>query len=226
MTTARTHWRELLGAALVALLAAGGALRADTLTQINARGKTVILHREAIVVRQDASSIEYKHFELKERRIVKVRLSRGAQNTTVIRSSPEERAQIVAKWRRFAYSATLTDTAGKSTRLDGLYLDFYPPAGRGSLLESVPARSTLPVLIEGGSADEIEFSKIRRLEFAGERITMTLADGAVKQARFLMPTNQPAEARFLGLTAQYDPSSSDLFDFATPLEKVKEVTFE
>jgi hypothetical protein len=232
MTGARIHLtspRPVVGcASLLALLTlgAGAPLRADTILQTNARGKTVVLHREAIVVRQDPSSIEYKHFELKERRIVKVRLSRGAANITVRTTPPEDRRAIVDKWRRFAYRATITGTSGKTTRVDGLYLDFYPPGGRGSLLESVPARTTFPVLLESGSADEIEFSKIRRLEFSGERLTVALADGQVKQARFLMPTNQPAEARLLGITAQYDPSSPDLFDFAIPLEQVKEVKFE
>jgi hypothetical protein len=223
---------ETLRGAAVRLLLVGLILlapiasRADTIYQTDARGRTVVMHREAILVKQDASSIEYKHFELKERRVVKIRISRGAQNYTVTTTSPEDRRQIVAKWRRFAYTATLTDTAGNTTKLAGLYLDFYPPAGRGSLLESVPARTSFPVLIEAGSADEIDFSKISRLEFQGERITMTLTDGQVKQAKFLMPTDQPAEARFLGITDKYDPASPDVFDFAIPLEKVKDLRFE
>ena len=212
---------------LLALLgAAGTPLSADTLFQIDVRGRTVVVHREAIVVKQDASSIEYKHFELKERRVVKIRLSRGSQNYTVKTSTPEERKQIVEKWRRFAYTATVTDTAGKQTRLAGLFLDFYPPEGRGSLLESVPARTTFPVLIEGGSADEFDFSKISRIEVQGERLTLTMTDGQAKQARFLMPTEQPAEARFLGITDHYDPASPDVFDFGISLEKVKDVKFE
>jgi hypothetical protein len=211
---------------LAALVAAGTPLAADTLYQTDARRRTVVVHREAIVVKQDASSIEYKHFELKERRVVKIRLSRGSQNYTVKTSTPEERKRIVEKWRRFAYTATVTDTAGKQTRLAGLFLDFYPPAGRGSLLESVPARTTFPVLFEGGSADEFDFSKISRIEVQGERLTLTMADGQVKQARFLMPTDQPAEARFMGISDKYDPASPDVFDFGISLEKVKEVQFE
>lgn len=218
---------SLRALALLALLvAAGTPLSADTLYQTDARRRTVVVHREAIVVKQDASSIEYKHFELKERRVVKIRLSRGAQNYTVKTSTPEERRQIVEKWKRFAYTATVTDTAGKQTRLAGLFLDFYPPEGRGSLLESVPARTTFPVLIEGSSADEFDFSKIARIEFQGERLTLTMTDGQAKPARFLMPTEQPAEARFLGITDQYDPASPDVFDFGISLEKVKDVQFE
>ena len=204
----------------------GAPLLADTLYQTNPQGKQVIVHRDAIVVKQDSSFIIYKHFELKERRVVKVRLSRGAQNYTVKLSSPEERQQIVAKWKRFAFTGTLTDLAGKTIRLFAIYLDFYPPGGRGSLLESVPPRTMFPVLIEGAGADELDFSKIARIEFGGEVLTLTLTDGQVKQARFLMPTNQPAEARFLGITDDYDPASEDVFNFSIALPQVKEVRFE
>jgi hypothetical protein len=210
-----------------ALLAWGGArLCADTLFQTSERGRTVVVHSEAIVVKQDESSIEYKHFELKDRRVVKIRLSRGAQNYTVKTSGPEERRQIVEKWKRFGYTAVITDKAGKQTHIKALYIDFYPPGGRGSLLESVPPRTAFPVMMEGGSSDEIDFSKISRIEFQGEQLTLTLTDGQSKQARFLMPTDQPAEARFLGMTDKYDPASPDVFDFGISLDKIKEVRFE
>jgi hypothetical protein len=62
--------------------------------------------------------------------------------------------------------------------------------------------------------------------FQGERMTLTFTNGQVKSASFLLPTEQPAEARFLGMTDQYDPSSPEVFDFAIPLDKVKEVRFE
>lgn len=204
----------------------GGRLSADTIYQTDARGKTVVIHREGILVKQDPSFIDYKRFELKDRRVVKTRLSRGAHTYKVTTSTPDERRQIVDKWRRFAYTATVTDTAGKTTKLSGLYLDFYPPGGRGSLLESLPPRTALPVLIEGAGADEIDFSKFSSMVFQGERMTLTFTNGQVKSASFLLPTEQPAEARFLGMTDQYDPASPEVFDFAIPLDKVKEVRFE
>ena len=212
---------------LLTLIALGATpLAADTLFQTNPQGKQVIVHRDAIIVKEDSSFIVYKHFELKERRIVKIRLSRGAQNYSVKVSSPEERLQIVEKWKRFGFKGTVTDVAGKTTRLYDIYLDFYPPGGRGSLLESVPPRTMFPVLMEGGNADEPDFSKITRIEFLGERLTLTLSNGQVKQATFLMPTDQSAEARFLGITDQYDPASEDVFNFSIPLPQVKEIRFE
>jgi len=203
-----------------------GRLSADTIYQTDARGKTVVVHREGILVKQDPSFIEYKRFELKDRRVVKTKLSRGAHTFKVTTSTPEERRQIVDKWRRFGYTATLTDTAGKTTKISGLYLDFYPPGGRGSLLDSLPPRTTLPVLIDGAGADEIDFFKISSIVFQGERMTLAFVNGQVKSAGFLLPTDQPAEARFLGMTDQYDPASPDVFDFAIPLDQVKEVRFE
>ncbi len=208
------------------LIAAGFPARGDTLYQTNAQGREVIVHRDAIVVKDDPSFILYKHFELKERRVAKIRLSRGATTYSIVTSGPEERQQIVAKWKRFGFTATLVDQAGKSLRVFDLYLDFYPPGGRGSLLESVPARTTLPVLIEGGSADELDFEKLARIEIQGEKMRVTLRDGKAVTARFLMPTDQPVEARFLGITDQYDPASENVFDFAIPLQQLKEVRFE
>ena len=208
------------------LIAAGFPARGDTLYQTNAQGRQVIVHRDAIVVKDDPSFILYKHFELKERRVAKIRLSRGATTYSIVTSGTEERQQIVAKWKHFGFTATLVDQAGKSVRVFDLYLDFYPPGGRGSLLESVPARTTLPVLIEGGGADELDFEKLAQIEIQGETMRLTLRDGKAVTARFLMPTNQPAEARFLGITDQYDPASENVFDFAIPLQQLKEVRFE
>lgn len=221
-----SNWLYMVLPTLAIFGPAGARLAADTLFTTNPQGKQVVVHRETIVVKNDASFIVYKHFELKERRVVKVRLSRGAHRYRIETSSPEERQQIVAKWKRFGYKGTVISQTGVSTRLFDIYLDFYPPGGRGSLLESVPARTTLPVLIEGGSADELSFSKIRRIDLQGEHLTITLTDGQVGQARFLTPTDQPAEARFLGITDEYDPASEDVFDFFIPLQQVKEIRFD
>lgn len=94
------------------------------------------------------------------------------------------------------------------------------------MLESLPPRTAFPVLIEGGGADEVDFSKIGRIEFQGDRMRLTLRNGAAVTARFLMPTERPAEARFLGITDQYDPSSPEVFDFSVPLDRLKEIRFE
>lgn len=213
--------------ALLGLTALGGAaLRADSIYQANARGKQVIVHRDTILIKEDFASLLYKHFDLKERRVVKVRLSKGSLPYSVVTSSAPERQQIVGIWKRFGYTATVTDLNGKTTEISDVYLDFYPPGGHGSLLESVPPRTTFPVLVEGGGADELEFSKIDRVEFRGEQMQLTLRDGSAVNARFLMPTRQPAEARLLGITDQYDPASPEVFDFSLPLDRLKEIRFE
>ncbi|MGD0923070.1 MAG: hypothetical protein ABSA70_15110, partial [Terriglobia bacterium] len=65
--------------ALLGLMALGdAALRADTIYQTSPRGRQAIVHRDAILITEDFSSLLYKHFELKERRVVKVRLSKGS----------------------------------------------------------------------------------------------------------------------------------------------------
>jgi hypothetical protein len=212
---------------LLAAVAFGlSPLGADTIFQTNPRGKQVVVHRDSIVVAEDSSSILYKHFELKERRVEMVRLSRGALDYQVVYSKPEERQQIVKTWKRFGYTAAVTDQDGKTTTLYDAYLDFYPPGGRGSLLESVPARTSFPILIEGGGADEVEFSKIARIEFQGDLMEFTLRNGQTLKAHFLMPTDKPAETRLLGITDQYDPASRDVFDFYLPLKRLKEIRFE
>ena len=58
-------------------------LRADTIYQTNPQGKRVVIHRDAIVVKEDSYALIYKHFELRERRVVKVTLSQGSVPFTV-----------------------------------------------------------------------------------------------------------------------------------------------
>lgn len=209
-----------------ALLLAAAPLSGDTLYQTNAQGKQVVIHRDAVVVKEDSSFLIYKHFELRERRVVKVRLSKGSLPYHVDRSSPSDRQRIVGTWKRFGHTATVTDLAGKSTTVFDVYLDFYPPGGRGSLLESVPPRTTLPILLAAGGADEFEFSRIERVEFQAERLKVTLRSGRVELGQFLKPTDQPVEARLLGITDHYDPASEEVFDFSVPLDRLKAIEFE
>jgi hypothetical protein len=216
------HCTWLLAMMTLGSLPAG----ADTIYQTTAQGRQVVIQRSAIVIRDDSSALTYKHFDLPERRVVKVTLRRGMLPYQVGTSTPVERQEIVQSWKRFSYRATLTDQAGKITALFNLYLDFYPPGGRGSLLESVPPRTTLPVLLDQGGADDIEFSKIDRIVFQGDRLKLTLRDGQVLDGRFLMPTDKPAEARVLGMTDHYDPSSAEVYDFFLLLTKLREVRFD
>jgi hypothetical protein len=212
---------------LLSLLASLAApLDADTIYQTSAQGKQVVVQRDAIVVGEDSSFLVYKHFDLKDRRVEIVRLNRGSLPYSVETSSPDNRRQIVDIWKRFGHKATVTDLAGKTTRVFDVYVDFYPPGGRGSLLESLPPTTSFTVLMENGSADEVEFSKIDHLEIQDDHLKMTLRNGQVEQGKFLMPTNQPAEVRFLGITEQYNAASEQVFDFSLPLAKIKEIRFD
>jgi len=209
-----------------ALLAFPGLLNADTIVQINAQGRRVVIQRNAIVVKEDTSTLVYKHFELKERRVEKAVLNQGSLPYEAERSGAEERQQIVNLWKRFGYTVTVTDASGKVTKVFDVYLDFYPPSGRGSLLESVPALTLVPVQLDAGGADELEFSNIDRIQAQGDHLKVTLRDGTVKEGKFLMPTTQPAEARLLGITDRYDPPSPEVFDFSLSLSQIKLVVFE
>ena len=217
--------RRLLRAGALLMLTAP-QLVGDTIYQTTAQGKQVIAQRDAIVVKEDSSLLVYKHFDLPERRVTKVTLNKGSLPYAVQSSSPAGQKQIVETWKRFGYKATITDQTGKTTRVFDVYLDFYPPGGRGSLLESVPARTTFPVLLEGGGADEIEFSKIDRVEIQGDQIKLQLRSGQAVAGKFLMPTNLPAEVRLLGITDDYNPASEEVFDFSIPLARLKEIRFE
>ncbi len=211
---------------LLVALGAAAPITADTLYQTNAQGKLTVIQRDAIVVNQDSTSLVYKHFDLRERRVAKVVLSKGSLPYSVDSSKAAGRQQIVDTWKRFGYTATVVDLAGKSTRVFDLFVDFYPPGGRGSLLESVPPRTNVPILIDGGGADEVEFSKIDRVEIQGTKLRITLRSGQTETGQFLMPTDKPAEARLLGITDHYDPASQDVFDFSQPLARLKEIHFE
>jgi hypothetical protein len=201
-------------------------LRADTIWQTTAQGKQIIIQRDAIVVGEDSSFVVYKHFDLRERRVTIVSLNKGSLPYFVQKGSPQEEKEIVETWKRFGYTATVTDLAGKTARVFDGYVDFYPPGGRGSLLESVPARTNLPVLLDSGGVDELDFSTIDRVEIQGGRLKITLRSGEVKTGKFLMPTEQPAEVRFLGISDNYNPASKEVFDFSIPLVRLKEIRFE
>lgn len=201
-------------------------LKADTIYEATADGRQRVIQRDAILTHQDASIIVYKHFDLPEMRVEKVQLSEGSLPFTVVTSSVQQRQAIVELWKRFGYTANVTDTSGNTTRVFDAYIDYYPPGGRGSLLVAVPAITALPLLMTSGEADVQEFSKINRIEFQNGAITLTLTNGRVEHGKYLMPTTQPAEARFLGITDKYNPSSDDVFDFSEPLSHLKSIIFQ
>ena len=220
-----TQVRHLF-AILAVLAVCTGPLNGDTLYQVNAQGRQVVIQRNAIVVKEDTSALVYKHFELKERRVEKAVLNQGSLPYEAEPAGAQERQQIVNLWKRFGYTATVTDVSGKATKVFDAYLDFYPPGGRGSLLESVPALTLLPVQLDAGGTDELEFSNIDRIQAQGDHLKVTLRNGTVKEGKFLMPTTQPAEPRLLGITDRYDPASPEVFDFSLSLSQIKLVVFE
>jgi hypothetical protein len=214
-----------LSAIPIVLLACTRPLNADTIYQINAQGRRTVIQRNAIIVKEDTSALVYKHFELKERRVEKAVLNQGSLPYEAERSGAQERQQIVNLWKRFGYAASVTDASGKATKVFDVYLDFYPPGGRGSLLESVAALTLLPIQSDAG-ADELDFSDIDRIEAQGNHFKVTLRNGTVKEGKFLMPTTQPAEVRLLGITDRYEPASPEVFDFSLPLSQAKLIVFE
>src|SRR5690242_3382765 len=201
-------------------------LRADTIYQATADGRQRVIQRDAILIHQDSSVVIYKHFDLPEMRVEKVQLAEGSLPYTVTTSPVEQRQSIVELWKRFGYTASVTDISGNTTRVFDVYIDYYPPGGRGSLLVAVPAITEFPLLVSSGEADVQEFSKINRVEFENSEITLTLTNGRVEHGKYLMPTTQPAEARFLGITDKYNPSSDEVFDFSEPLSRLKSIVFE
>ncbi len=211
----------VIAGALVPLSARWG--RADTIFQRTPQGTEQIIRRNTIVVKEDPNSIFYKHFELKERRVVKVRLEKGSFRVRVEKSNPAVREQIVANWKRFGHTAEVTDIDGNHKKIFSLYLDFYPPGGRGSLHYTIPPRTTLPVRLANGGMDEIDFSDVKLIEFQGSRMRIQLNSGANLDCEFRLPTDQPVEARFLGMTEAYPVDSEEVFDFFLPLEKLKEI---
>ena len=200
-------------------------LKADTIYQATADGRQRVIQRNAILVHQDSSILIYKHFDLPDMRVEKVQLSKGSLPYAVVTGSQAQRQGIVDLWKQFGYTARVTDIDGRTTQVFDAYIDYYPPGGRGSLLVSVPAVTSFPLLMKGGAADIQEFSKISQIEFQKSQIVLTLRNGQVEHGNYLMPTTRPAEARFLGITDQYDPSSDDVFDFSEPLSHLKSIIF-
>lgn len=213
-------------AIVLAFLALSLSLKADTIYQATAEGRQRVIQSNAIVVHQDSAIIIYKHFDLPDMRVERIQLSRGSLPYSVITSSPTQRQSIVELWKRFGYTASVTDTSGKTARVFDSYIDYYPPGGRGSLLVAVSATTAFPLLIGGGAADIQDFSRISRVDIQDGEFTLTLTNGHVERGKYLMPTKQPAEARFLGITDKYNPSSDEVFDFSEPLSHLKSIVFQ
>jgi hypothetical protein len=207
------------------VLATSVCLHADDIFQINAQGKREAVQRDAIVIENDSSYLVYKHFDLKERRVEKVSLAKGSLPYVVEPSSTDARRDIISMWKRFGFTAAATDLNGKTTRIADAYLDFYPPGGRGSLLESVPAMTSFTLLLTGGAADEVKFDNIDHVDLAAGLLKITRRDGRVEEGKLLPPTSQPVETRLLGITDKYDPASQDVFDYSVPLARLKEIRF-
>ena len=180
---------------LVALLAPALSFRADTIYQTNPQGRQEILQRDAILVTEDRSILVYKHFDLSQRRVEKVQLNQRSLPYVVVTSTPQDRERIVEQWKRFGYTATVTDTSGKITKVFDAYIDFFPSAGQGSFLEAVPAVTAFALQLEGGGADNVQFSEIAQVEVRGKEIKLHLTDGRIEEGKFLIPTTQPAEVR-------------------------------
>ena len=210
----------------ITLLASSLPLRPDTITQTDAEGKSHIILQQAIVIHQDPNTIVYKHFDLKHRQVVKNHLDQGSLPYFVEKSPPSQLRQIVNLWKQFGYAVAITDVSGKKHEISDMYLDFFPPQGAIPFLESVPSRTTLPILYDQGGADDIDFNDIQDLQIQGAHLKVTLSNGQVKTGKFMMPTSQPAVAKFLGITDAYKPGSEDLYDYSIPLSQVKEIQFE
>jgi len=211
---------------LLLLWAQAPSLKADTIYQTNPQGKQEILQRDAILVKEDSSILVYKHFDLQQRRVEKVQLSRRSLPYIVVPSTPQDRERIVGLWKRFGYTATGTDTSGKVTRVFDAYLDFFPPGGQGSFFESVPAVTSFSLQLTGGGADNVDFSQISEAQIQNDEIKLRLVDGRIEEGKMIIPTTQPAEVRFLGITNAYHPSSQDVFDFSELLSHLKNIRFD
>jgi hypothetical protein len=198
---------------------------ADTIYQTNSEGKEIVLQRNAIVIEQDSSFVVYKHFDLKDRRVEIVRLNRGSLPFRV-EVDRRTREQIVDEWKHFGFKGSITDEAGKVTSIYDFYLDYYPPGGRGSLLDSVAATTAFPLQTDDGGIDNIKFEDIDHVDIQGDHFNLTLRAGRTIGGKYVMPTSQPAEVRLLGITEKYDPASRQVFDLSVPLIQLKTISFE
>ncbi|MDE3178667.1 MAG: hypothetical protein KGM47_03320 [Acidobacteriota bacterium] len=212
-------------AAVTLALTAGGT--ADTITQTTAQGQKVVIQTDAIVIQNNSYAIVYKHFDLKQRRVVEDHFDQGSLPYEVVESSPEERERIVSLWRKFGYTVTVSTRAGKTIVVDDAYFDFFPgPGGLGAFLESVPPRTNLPLLLNNGGADQVDFDQIASIENKNGLLTVTLTNGKVESGKFLMPVKAPAVTHLCGLSSQYKPASSKVYDFSLPLSEIKEIRFQ
>lgn len=216
--------KRLLAILVLLALTAAGAFP-DTVLQTDAQGQRQVIQTQAIVVHEDSYTVVYKHFDLKQRLVVKVRLNQGSLPYQVVRSSTAQRQQIINLWKQFGYTVTVTDLSGKKTTIYDAYLDFFPPSG-GVFLESVPARTSLALLLSSGGADEVDFSDLASVQIQSGQVTVTLTNGRSETGKLAPPTNRPAIPHFMGITDHYTPDSEEVYDFSLPLTSIRQIHFE
>ncbi|MGH9359008.1 MAG: hypothetical protein ACRD1O_07530 [Terriglobia bacterium] len=209
----------------LALIAFSSTASPDTILQTDAQGQRQVIQSQAIVVRDDSFALAYKHFDLKQRRIEKVQLDQGSLPYQVVQASAAQRKQIVKLWKQFGFTASVTDQAGKKTTVYDVYLDFFPPSG-GVFLESVPARTNLPILLAAGGADQVDFSDIASIQVRGGKLTVILTNGRTETGTLIPPTNRPAIPHLMGITDHYQPGSANVYDFSLPLAQIREIRFQ
>ncbi|MGH9434094.1 MAG: hypothetical protein ACRD3T_21405, partial [Terriglobia bacterium] len=137
---------KLISLFTVCLVASSVPLRPDAITQTDAEGKTHVILQHAIVIHQDPNTIVFKHFDLKHRQVVKDHLDQGSLPYVIDKSPSPQLQQIVNLWKQFGYTVTITDVSGQKHEICDMYLDFFPPQGAMPFLESIPSRTTLPIL--------------------------------------------------------------------------------
>jgi hypothetical protein len=220
------RFSQLLLMVAIVVWGASVATWPDTIVQTNADGQRVVVQSNAIVVNQNQYAITYKHFDLKLRRVVKVELQQGSLPYRAVLSSAAERKGIVDVWKQFGYTTLVTTQAGKTSQVYDSYIDFFPPSGIGTFLQTVPPRTNVPILTDQGAADEVEFSDIGTIDSVSGHLKVSLTNGRVETGKFLMPTSEPAVVYFMGVTDRYSPSSTLTYDFSVPLSGIKQIRFE
>lgn len=85
-----THLRWLA----IATLGINLPLLADTIYQSTAQGKQTVIQRDAILVKDDPNYVIYKHFDLKERRVIKVGLNKGSLPYHVVKSATRSASRL------------------------------------------------------------------------------------------------------------------------------------
>jgi hypothetical protein len=142
----------------------------------------------------------------------------------VIKSSPQERSEIVAKWKRQGFSAQVVGSSGDTSTVSNVFITFDSPIGLSSYVYPFYYTRTYLEIVSSRQKRKIYFAEIAQFSIRGNTISLVLRDGENLSGDYAPPiyNKKPYQPKLYGVLYHENGRISNL---ELPFEKVKTVIF-